>query len=215
MLKVLKLRRARERAFEGSLPAMEDDLAGLVQRHQAGKKDALRTLLTALGPPMLQVVRRVLGARHPDVEDTLQEAAIALVRALPGFRGECGARHFASRIAALTAISARRRRHLTTGGAPRGPYEDDEVHAASEPETDWAVAARRRELLRHLLDELPEPQAETLVLHSITGFTVEEVARAMAVPVETARSRLRLARAALRVRIAGDPAASELLEDLP
>jgi len=61
---------------------------------------------------------------------------------------------------------------------------------------------------------LPVPQAEALVLHSIVGLTVEELASATAVPVETARSRLRLARAALRVRITGDRAALELTEDL-
>src|SRR5437773_4935562 len=153
MLKVLKLGLAREKAFESSLPAMEDDLAGLLKRHRAGEKDALRTLLTALGPPMLQVIRRVLGARHPDVEDTLQEATIALVRALPGFRGECSARHFGCRIATLTAISVRRRRHLPAEGGRFGSADGEDAAAsaggagsadASVP--DWALAARRREL---------------------------------------------------------------------
>ena len=197
---------------------MDDDLGALLRRSCAGEKRALRTLLTELGPPMLQVIRRVLGSGHPDVEDTLQDATLALVQALPSFRGECSARHFGCRIATFTAISARRR-HKVTGDAP---LDDDAFDAGegspvgAEPTrgADWALVARRRELVRHLLDELPVPQAEALVLHSVAGLTVEELAGATGAPVETVRSRLRLARAALRLRIASDPAALELTEDL-
>jgi len=221
MLKVLKLRPARGGALEPS-PGMDDDLGGVLRRSREGEAGALRTLLTAVGPPMLQVIRRVLGAGHPDVEDTLQEATLALVQALPAFRAECSARHFACRIAAFTAISARRRRAPTAEAALRvdvdgdGAEGDGPLLAGDDArQADWGLAARRRELVRHLLDELPEPQAEALVLHSIVGLTVEELASATGAPMETVRSRLRLARAALRGRIAGDPAAAELTEDLP
>jgi RNA polymerase sigma factor (sigma-70 family) len=216
MLKVLHLRLARGNPPESPRPPLKDDLGAVLLRSRAGEARALRTLLTALGPAMLQVVRRVLGSRHPDVEDTFQEATLALVQALSTFRGECSARQFACRIATFTAISARRR-HKVAGDVPLDDDDDeDRSPRGSEtvPETDWVLAARRRELVRHLLDELPVPQAEALVLHSIVGLTVEELASATAVPVETARSRLRLARAALRVRIAGDRAALELTEDL-
>jgi DNA-directed RNA polymerase specialized sigma24 family protein len=46
-------------------------------------------------------------------------------------------------------------------------------------------------------------------------MTVEEVAATTQSPLETARSRLQLAKAALRKRIAGDPATAELLEVSP
>src|SRR5262245_60296682 len=216
MLKVLHLRPARGSSSEPPRPRLEDDLGTVLRRSRAGDTRALRTLLTALGAPMLQVVRRVLGSRHPDIEDTFQEATLALVQALPTFRGECSARQFGCRIATFTAISARRRRKIP-GDVP---LDDDGVEDRSPgdsertPETDWVLAARRRELVRNLLDELPVPQAEALVLHSIVGLTVEELASATGAPVETVRSRLRLARAALRLRIAGDRAALELTEDL-
>jgi RNA polymerase sigma-70 factor (ECF subfamily) len=157
---------------------------------------------------MLKVIRRVLGARHPEVEDTLQEAMLATARALPTFRGECSPWHFGSRIASFVAISARRR----VPPPPSDPLDDHDLPGATE--TDWALAARRRELVRRLLDQLPVPQAEALVLHCVAGLTVEEVAAASSVPVETARSRLRLAKRAFRIRIADDAAATELLEDL-
>lgn len=231
-MKGLKLRLVRGIQVRpaGQPPAAgSDDLADLVRQCRAGDDDrAVRTLLIALGPPMLHVIRRVLGARHPDVEDALQEATVALIRALPAFRGDCSTRTFGRRIAACAAIDVRRRYNRAPArvGGPNVDFDvdiDARPGTAAEPDVgvedprgvDWALAARRRELVRRLLDELPEPQAEALVLHCAAGMTVDELARASGVPLETARSRLRLAKAALRLRVASDPAASDLLEEAP
>ena len=77
---------------------------------------------------------------------------------------------------------------------------------------DDPEAPRRRTLLRALLDELPEAQAETIVLRVMLGYSMAEVAEATQVPLNTARSRLRLAKEALRSRIEGDQALAEMLE---
>ena len=212
MSRILKLRRVPEKMFDRSVPGSEGNLAGVIESCRAGDATAIRTLLTSLAPSMLQVIRRVLGARHPDVEDTLQEAMLAAARALPAFRGECSARHFGCRIATFVAISERRRQPPPSDRITDGT-DDPESQPPASPEADWALAARRRELVRALLDQLPMAQAEALVLHCVGGLTVEELAGATGVPIETARSRLRLAKGALRLRIAGDAAAAELLED--
>jgi RNA polymerase sigma-70 factor (ECF subfamily) len=159
---------------------------------------------------MLQMVRRVLGPGHPDVDDVLQEAFIGFLHALPSFRGESTTRHFACRIATLSALKARRRQPADR--AYTGPQPDEECWAEADPH-DWALASCRRQLLRQLLDQLPGPQAEAMVLHCVAGLTVDEIAVAMECPAETVRSRLRLAKAVLRERAAADPAMSELLED--
>jgi len=208
MATVLTLRRISGKPLEQSAGGSDGDLGPLLERCRAQDRAAIRTLLTSLAPAMLQVIRRVLGARHPEVEDTLQEAMLATARALPAFRGASTVRHFACRIATFVALNVRRR----VPAPPSDPLDDDRP---GEAEPDWALAARRRELLRALLDQLPVAQAEALVLHAVAGMTVEEVAAASGVPIETARSRLRLARSALRLRIANDPAAAELLEELP
>jgi RNA polymerase sigma factor (sigma-70 family) len=212
MLKILRIQRAHGDDLVSRPPTAVDDLDLLVRRFRAGDSAALRTLLESVGPPMLGVIRRVLGARHSDVEDTLQEATIALLGALPTFRGACSLRHFACRVAAFTAISARRRQR--PGDEPGDDLDELPGDPRAEQEADSALAARRRSLVRRLLVELPEPQSEALVLHCVVGLTVEELARTSGVPVETARSRLRLAKGALRARIADDAAALELVEDL-
>src|SRR5882724_4369710 len=88
---------------------LHDELAALAEAARRGDRTALPTLLSAIVPQMIRVVRRVLGAGHPELEDVTQEAAFALVDALPRFRGEATVLHFACRTAVLTAMNVRRR----------------------------------------------------------------------------------------------------------
>jgi RNA polymerase sigma factor (sigma-70 family) len=187
-----------------------DDLATLVAGVRRGDRAATATLLTTLGPLLLQMIRRVLGGSYPEVEDVFQESLMALVKALPAFRGECSTRHFACRVATLTALKARRRKHA---GIQEVLAADDEAPGDLPDQRDFALAACRRQALRRLLDDLPGVQAEALVLHYIAGLTVEEIAGTLGAAVETVRSRLRLAKTALRERLAADPSMLELLED--
>ena len=210
MLRLLRSRSELQGSGGTTPPRAVDELAALVTGSRRGEREVTATLLTALGPPMLRMVRRVLGARDPDVEDVFQVAMIALVKALPAFRGECSTKHFGCRVAMLTALKARRRRHTGIQVVSAG---SDEKPAMIADEHDWALASCRRQALRRLLDELPDAQAEVLVLHYIAGLTVEEIAGALATAVETVRSRLRLAKTALRQRLATDPSLPCLLED--
>jgi RNA polymerase sigma-70 factor (ECF subfamily) len=57
--------------------------------------------------------------------------------------------------------------------------------------------------LQAALRDLPVEQRAALVLHYHAGFSVKETAELSGVPLETARSRLRLARARLRVVLGG------------
>ena len=209
---VLRLLSGPERPKQESAEApirATDELAPLVARCRDGQPAAMRTLLSAVGPSMLQMVRRVMGPTHPDVDDVLQESLIGLLDALPSFRGDSTTRHFACRIATLRALKARRRKSdLLVEPAGR---LDEECWGGVDPH-DWALASCRRQMLRRLLDDLPSLQAEAMVLHCVAGMTVEEIAVATDSPHETVRSRLRLAKLVLRERAATDPAMGELLD---
>jgi RNA polymerase sigma-70 factor (ECF subfamily) len=187
---------------DGSVDALAHAAAG-------GDLSAMRQVLEAVGPRVLAVVRRVVGPGHADVEDIAQESLIALVRALPAFRGDCSAAGYAARIAVRTAVATRtqskrredRRRELERDGAQHAP-----------PASETAAAARRLGALRELLAELPAGQGETLALRFVLGCSVKEIAASTDVPINTVRSRLRLAKQALRERIEDDPAMAEELE---
>ena len=83
---------------------------GRVERAVEGDVAAIREILEAVAPRVHAVARRVLGPGDPDTEDVTQEALIALVRALPSFRGEGTVAAFAARIGVRTAVASRNRR---------------------------------------------------------------------------------------------------------
>jgi len=189
-----------------------DPLRELVRQAVQGDLEAERTVLAALGPGLLRVVRAVLGVAHPDVEDVLQDAMVAVHRALPSFRGECKTLHFGCRVALMTAMNARRRLAYRSRYTPvAAPEQLDAGPGDGRAPAELVAAERRREALRGLLDELPAAQAEVLGLHTMLGYSVEETAAATDVPINTVRSRLRLALAALRARVQEDRVLLEVL----
>jgi RNA polymerase sigma factor (sigma-70 family) len=191
-----------------------DELLPLTRAVLAGDAVATGTFLASVLPAMLKVVRRVLGNQHPDVEDVLQEAAVGLLRALPGFRQGCTVLHFACRIAVLTSLAARRRKRVEASlCAADEPDAVDQAAAQEVGPVQALASSRRRSMLRELLDSLSYVQAEALVLHCVLGHSIDEIARMTEVPANTARSRVRLAKEALRARVLGDPLFGDLLEE--
>jgi RNA polymerase sigma-70 factor, ECF subfamily len=190
-----------------------DELARLAEAARRGDARAERTLLMTLGPCLLRAVRGVLGHDHPDVEDVTQEAAVALLEGLRSYRGDASVLYFASRVAMLTAMTAHRR----AAAAKRSRLDpcsiDPQELATQGSSPDQSVLARdAREAVRALLATLPEAQAEVLGLHCVLGFTVTEISSTLALASETVRSRLRLGRRALRLRLQGNPALREIME---
>jgi RNA polymerase sigma-70 factor (ECF subfamily) len=161
---------------------------------------------------MLMTVRKILGSGHPDVDDVAQDAVIALLDALAGFRGDSSVLTFAHRVALLTALAARRR------NATRQKYHNVaalEQHCETEHQSPQALlfAKRRRQQLLELLDELPEPTAEALALHFVLGMTVDEIAEVAGAPENTVWSRLRLGKQALRRKLVDNTHVANILTE--
>ena len=176
----------------------------------AGDTDATRRLLEQVSPRMLRSVQVVLGFGFSEVEDVLQQALIAFVQALPGFRGECEPVHFASRIAVRTAVLARTRSRVR-----RDRHDDaadvETITSDAMLPSEHARSTRRKKIVLDLLADIPDEQAESLALRFVLGWSLAEVAQSTGVPVNTVRSRLRLAKEALRRRIEANPALAEEL----
>ena len=177
----------------------------------AGAAAGTELRIATVAPAVWRVARTVLGASNPDAEDAAQESLVAFVGAIERFRGECGVLHYACRIAVRISVAARRRARTASERLEGLRGESQATRGA--PCADEIVAARRRNVVRSLIDELPDAQAETLALRFVLGCSLREVAEATGVPENTVRSRLRLAREALRRRIEEDPAMAGLLED--
>lgn len=189
-----------------------DELARVAKAAVQGNEAALRTFLATMTPQLLRVVRRVLGAQHPDLEDVTFEAAYAVLEALPRFRGEGTVRHFACCVAVLTAMNVQRR-DAASKRAHQREQADPELVASEIPAPDErALTNSLVPIVRELITTLPETLAEALLLHVILGYTVNEIAMSSGVPLETVRSRLRLAKQALRKRALRYPSLREVME---
>jgi RNA polymerase sigma factor (sigma-70 family) len=127
-----------------------------------------------------------------------------LVQALPAFRGECAPAGYACRIAFRAALLARKTAQRTRQRTDDGAVLE---HVVAPTER----ATQMPHVVRSMLDAIPADQAEALSLRTILGWSIEEIAEAAGVPVNTVRSRLRLAKEALRKHIAETPGLAEEL----
>jgi RNA polymerase sigma-70 factor (ECF subfamily) len=203
------------RAVSGSRdepPAATDALLPLARAAGHGDAAAQRELCEKLAPTLLAVLRRMLGPTNPDLADHLQESLLGLLRALPAFRGESSVSHFARRIAMKRGIDAQRRARVLASVVESKANEPSPEAALP---SDRLLAERLRTVLGALLQELPEAQAEALTMRVVLGHSVAEIAHETRVPLNTVRSRLLLAKKALRDRILADAALSEIAEVAP
>jgi RNA polymerase sigma factor (sigma-70 family) len=176
----------------------------LARQAADGDTRATKRLLEKVAPRVVRAVRAVLGPGDPETEDAAQLALIGFIQALPSFRGESDPSFFAARIAVRTATTVRRKRRLRQMGQDASV----EVDSLEGDRIDMA-ATRRRIAVRALLDELPEEQSEALALRFMLGWSLADIAEASSAPLNTVRSRIRLAKEALRRHIEGDPGLTE------
>jgi RNA polymerase sigma factor (sigma-70 family) len=186
----------------------------LAMRAALGDLEATQALLSYLSPVVRRVVAGVIGSSHADFDDVAQQSLIAVLGALPTFRGECSPAGYASRIAFRVALRARKRHSRDRSRLDILARTNTGETCAPSP-VDVSGAQRRRELLRELLAQLPEEQAETLALRVVLGWSLEEIASATGAPTNTVRSRMRLAKEALRKCIERTPELADELEVRP
>jgi RNA polymerase sigma-70 factor (ECF subfamily) len=81
-----------------------------------------------------------------------------------------------------------------------GDQDDIELRVLrTEPDPGSAVTSRTA--LRHAFEALPATQRAVVALHLYLGYSIAETAEIVGAPLETVRSRLRLARQQLRFQL--------------
>ena len=152
---------------------------------------------------------RMLGDTG-SAEDATQMAFIRAYRSLSRFRGKSAFSTWLYRIVSNVCLDALRRRKGDAVGLEVS-YDGDDEEAQERPLPDEsaepAANAERSELQRivhHAISQLPEDYRMVLVLYDITGFSYEEIAGILQIPLGTVKSRLNRARLALRDVIAPD-----------
>lgn len=162
----------------------------------------MQSLLEALAPAIFSAARRILS-EAADVEEAAQETMIVLVRDLPTLREPAAVISFAQRAASRIALRQRQRQRRETAGRSelrQRPAAD----GSAPPDLTSQLRERAQRILEHL-EALPEGQAEAMVMQHVLGCSPSEIANAMQIPVNTVRSRVRLARRSLAKRLDADP----------
>lgn len=143
---------------------------------------------------------RRLGVHPADLEDLTQEVMFRVYRLLPGYDASRPMRPWLFGIAHRVAAEYRRhrRRH------PEVPTAFDDRDAAPAPgDTEAEVAARQaRALVERALLAVEVDRRAVFILHDLDGCPVPDIARTLEIPLNTAYSRLRLAREEFRAEVA-------------
>ncbi|HEY3814748.1 MAG TPA: sigma-70 family RNA polymerase sigma factor [Caulobacteraceae bacterium] len=190
---------------------MQQDLtedAELLSAHGAGDPHAFAQLYDRYDRPCFQFVRRMLGAAHAAAADDLhQETWISVARNASAFDARK-----ASFPAWLYTIARNKvwdhfRRQKVTVLAS---HDEDAAMRVPDPDPTPLDRVQSRELADKLVaavDALPLEQRGAFVMFALSGLSLEEIALATGVGVETAKSRLRYARATLRRALADERSA--------
>jgi RNA polymerase sigma factor (sigma-70 family) len=186
---------------------MEDDAeedADLLRAHGAGDAHAFARLYDRYDRACFHLVRRLLGGAYADAaEDLCQETWIAVSRNAASFDPKR-----ASFAAWLFTIA----RHKTFDHFRRQKVAilataQDEAAMVPDPQPsplEQVQSRQRAEEIVAAVEALPLEQRGAFVMFADGGLSLEEIAEVTGVAVETAKSRLRYARAKLRQSLASE-----------
>ncbi len=181
---------------EGGSPAPMD--VAVLERCRAQEPMAFRAFVVRHERMVFALLSRMLG-HCPEVEDLAQETFVRAYRAFPGFdlAGPAKPSTWLLTIATRLALDARKKKKLD-----QTSLADDDEHAqrartGSTPES----ALERRQLgsaISAAAARLPDDQCAALVLAELHGLSIAEIATALDVPENTAKTRLFRAREKMR-----------------
>lgn len=137
---------------------------------------------------MLSALRR-LGVGPADLEDEAHNVFVAVLKRLHTYDPARPLRPWLFGFAFRDASEYRRKRGRAL------PLEEPQevVDSAVRPDAGYE-SARKRWMVQAVLEEIELDRRAVFVLHDIDGFTGDEIARALEIPLGTVYSRLRLAR---------------------
>lgn len=152
------------------------ELTAAVLAAQDGNENAFRTVYRAVHPRLLAYIRTLVG--EPDAEDVASEAWLQIARDLERFSGDADRfRGWTARIARNRALDHIRMR----GRRPAAGSDETELagKAADSDTADEAMEALSTGTTMALIAQLPQDQAEAVVLRVVVGLDAKSAARTL------------------------------------
>ena len=201
-------------APDAAAPAADSDET-LMHAFAGGDAAAFTRLYDRHERATWRFIRHRLGSRHEGAaDDVLQETWISVARAAPRYVATARFTTWLFTVARNRVIDHLR---AQSGAMPSidaplagGGDDDDGERWADRVAADPAdgplarIESRQQaEAFLEALAQLPDAQREAFVLQAEGGLSVDEVASATGVGAETAKTRLRYAKAKLRTLLSG------------
>ncbi|MFE3248586.1 RNA polymerase sigma factor [Streptomyces sp. NPDC059209] len=152
------------------------ELTAAVLAAQDGNENAFRTVYRAVHPRLLAYIRTLVG--EPDAEDVASEAWLQIARDLERFSGDADRfRGWTARIARNRALDHIRMR----GRRPASASDETELagRAADSDTADEAMEALSTGTTMALIAQLPQDQAEAVMLRVVVGLDAKSAARTL------------------------------------
>ncbi len=182
----------------GTAETTDDALLAAIQGRD---ESAIAALYDRYGGLAFGLAYRILGERSA-AEDVVQDAFLGVWRRAVSFEaGRGSVRTWLLSIVHHRAID--RLRGVAGRARLDVPIDDFErVFAVGDAWGEVEVRVQR-EVLQKCLVELPEAQRQTIEMAYFSGYTQQEIASAMSVPVGTVKGRLRIGLQKMRSMLQG------------
>jgi RNA polymerase sigma-70 factor (ECF subfamily) len=180
---------------------MAEPSAALVQRAQAGDRDALSALVQSQQTYVYSIAMSLMH-NPADAADMTQEAFVRLLRSLGTYRGETKFTTWLYRLVTNICLDGLRRRGRPVESLDESASTQagDDAQTAGERLADhdrWTHPEEELELresateVRAAMNRLPAPQRLALTLHYFQEMRYEDIADTMGLPLNTVKSHIR------------------------
>src|SRR5262245_51499823 len=180
----------------GTVADVETDRdEALVDALRLREPTAAERLVARYGDRAYRLAVRITSNAE-DAEEVVQDAILSVVRKIDTFRGESAFGSWFYRIVSNAAYGRRRRPHASIGIALEEvfpAFDEYGRHASlfrewSSSADDPAVQRQLRDGLAAAIDELPSHYRAAIVLRDVEGLSTAEVADALGILVQTAKT---------------------------
>ena len=182
--------------------AVED--ADLLRAYRAGDPRAFARLYDRYDPACFHFIRRLLGGAHAGAaEDIHQETWIAVSKNAASFNPvKASFAAWLFTIARHKVFDHFRRQKVAVLGSGLG--EAETVADPGRTPLEQVQSREQAQVIVAAVEALPLEQRGVFVMFAEGGLSLEDIAQATGVAVETVKSRLRYARGKLRQSLAGE-----------
>ncbi len=184
---------------------MSKDLFLLAQRAVAGDREALEAVWRQHRKWLAVVVMAHMPA-EAELEDILQEIAVAVVRTIGSLKNPQAIRPWLRSVAINTVRTAGRRATTERRNRPQSVSDDLlDQSAFMSSEMTSQDAERSKDQVREALAltrGLPEHYREAILLRAVRGLSQAHIAEVLGVSIKTVETRLHRARAMLTEQMA-------------